>query len=137
MKKLKHDLKVGDRFNVELWGWQCAQVPQGEYEIVGAIECWDEVRYYQIKQVNGDYTCLIDRRNAEYLAGEEVKPEYNVCYEPEDFQPSGDDICDADFITEEKDAEFGPWYLSSCGDGEHVIHSTMMSSNFAWVKMPW
>ena len=136
MKKLNHNLKVGDRFVVAPWGWQCAQVPQGEYEIVGAIECWDEVRDYRIKQVNGDYTCLIDRRNAEYFAGEDVKPEYGVAYDPEDYQPTKDEVHGTDFITEERDEEFGFWYLGSLGD-EHVIDSTMIGCNFAWVKMPW
>lgn len=136
MKKLNHNLKVGDRFNLKPWGWQCAKVPRGEYEITGIEIGWDGISDYHIKQVNGDYTCLIERGNAEYFAGQEIVPEYGVVYDFENYQPTEDEISGADFVTEEKDEEFGFWYLGSLCK-KPAIHSTMISCNFAWVKMPW
>jgi hypothetical protein len=131
MKKLKHDLKVGDRFILAPWGWQCAEVPRGEYEIIEMPEGDD----CTIKQVNGNAKYYISFWNLEYFCGEEVEHKYNVVYNLEDYQPSGDDENDPDFVKEEP-GEFGVWHLGRCGDQQR-ISSIMLNTDFAWVEMPW
>jgi len=133
MRKLNHDVKVGDRFLLNPSGWQCANVPHEEFEIVEMPEGYfDDCK---IKQVNGDATYYIRLGNVEYFCGEEVEHEYGVAYDHEDYQPSGSDESDTDFITKEGD-EFGFWYLGHRGSQEY-ISSTMLQTQFAWVKMPW
>ncbi len=134
MKKLKHDIKVGDRFFLGPLSWQCADITRGEFEVIEILD-----GYYdncKIKQVNGDATYYIRLRNVKYFCGEEVEHEYGVAYDYEDYQPSGNDENDPDFILEDQGYEFGFWYLSSRGDNQ-CIHSSMLQSRFAWVKVPW
>ena len=134
MKKLKHDVKVGDRFFLNVPGWQCAHITHGEYEVIEISE--DNYHGCKIKQVNGDATYYMRLRNIEYFCGEEVEHEHNVAYDSEDYQPSWDDLSDPDYIPEDEDDEFGFWYFSRRGD-DQCIHSSMLQSRFAWVKMPW
>ena len=134
MKKLKHDVKVGDRFFLDPLSWQCVDIPHGEYEIIEISE--ENYDGCKIKQVNGDATYYMRLRNIKYFCGEEIEHEYNVAYDDEYYQPSGNDENDPDFILEDQGCEFGFWYLGNRGDNQ-CIHSSMLQSRFAWVKVPW
>ena len=135
MKKLKHDVKVGDRFFLDISVWECVDIPRGEYEIIEISE--DNYFGCKVKQVNGGATYYMRPRNVKYFCGEEVEHEYNVAYDDEYYQPSSDDENDPDFRLEEEESdEFGFWSLSKRGD-DQCISNPMLQSRFAWVKMPW
>ena len=132
MKKLNYKIKLGDRFEMVLSGRQCAEVPRGQYEIIGYDrEDGDCI----VKQVDGEQTYIIDRRNLQYLCGEDVQPEYGVRYDCEEYQPTEEEAEGKDFITKEDDS-FGFWYLGGFGDMKY-IDSSMLETDFAWVHMPW
>lgn len=134
VKKLNHNIKVGDKFEILISGWQCEDVPRGQYEIIDISK--KEYTYFgTIKQICGDNIYTIDGENLEFFCGEDIEPEYDIKYNYHEYMPTEDEVDENDFITESP-CEFGFWYLGHMGDSL-FISSTMISENFAWVKMPW
>lgn len=136
MKKLNHNIKVGDRFEMAPWGWQCEVIPRGEYKIINITKADDDEYTAMVKQVGGNAIFHMEGKNVEYFCGEDVEPEYGVRYSCDEYQPVLNEVCSNDFITEEDDEDFGFWYVGSMGTMT-FIESSMMISDFAWIKMPW
>ena len=134
MKKLNHKIKLGDRFEMVVSGWRYAEVPRGQYEIIGYARDGEDDEYI-VKQVDGEQTYIMDKRNLECLCGEDVQPEYGVRYDCEEYQPTEEETEDEGFITKE-DASFDFWYRGSFGNMKY-IRSSWLETDFAWVHMPW
>lgn len=134
MKKLNHKIKLGDRFEMVLSGWQCAEVPRGQYEVIDYLYGRGHGAYI-VKQIDGEQTYIIDRGSLQYLCGEDVQPEYGVHYDRKKYQPTEEETRSKDFITKEK-YSFGFWYLGSIR-GMKYIENCLLETDFAWVHMPW